>query len=43
MLDMTGNDCGGITNTFKYVSGPVFDDSESSGADLSQLVFSEEF
>ena len=43
MLDMTGNDCGGITNLFKYVSGPAMDESEFSGADLSQLIFREEF
>ena len=43
VLDMSGNDCGGLTNIFKYVSGPAFDESESSGADLSQLTYREEF
>ena len=42
MLDMSGNDCGGFTNSFKYISGPAFDDQETSGANLSQLVFREE-
>ena len=28
MMDMSGEDCGGYTNVFKYVDGPAIDDSK---------------
>ena len=36
MVDKTfGTDCGGFTYTLEYLSGPLKDDSEPQGADLS--------
>ena len=43
MIDMSGHDCGGVTNNFKYVDGPALDAAEVYGADMSQFDFSEEF
>ena len=40
MKDLTmDTDCGGYTNSFKYISGPAFDGSDPYNADLSQLFF----
>ena len=34
-----GTDCGGYTNSFKYISGPAFDGSDPYNADFNQFVF----
>lgn len=38
MKDLTyGKECGGYTNSFKYISGPAFDGSDPYNANLSAM------